>query len=173
VGRPRDGARIVITDEEGAEAEAGVTGQVWVDDPNAERFRYWGDEEKTRDAWLGSAFTAGDMGYVDDDGYLFLVGRRTDLVISGGVNVYPVEVEHVLMEHPAVAEVVVFGTPDDRWGQRVNARIVLQGGAAYDEAEFEVWMKERLAGYKRPRSIEIVDELERTATGKVLRPDPQ
>jgi long-chain acyl-CoA synthetase len=170
VGRPRDGARIVITDEEGSELEPGATGQVWVDDPASERFRYWDDDDKTRDAWLGSAFTAGDLGYVDEDGYLFLVGRRDDLIISGGVNVYPAEVEAVLSEHPAVAEAVVFGTPDAEMGQKVCAHVVLHPEAVYDEGGFEEWMRERLAGYKLPRSIVVVDELERTPTGKVRRP---
>jgi acyl-coenzyme A synthetase/AMP-(fatty) acid ligase len=172
VGRPREGARIVITDDDGIEVDAGTTGQVWIDDPAAERFRYWGDDEKTEAAWLGSAFTVGDAGYVDEDGYLFLVGRRNDLIISGGVNVYPSEVEAVLAEHSDVEEVVVFGTPDDEWGQRVCARVVLRPGIDHDEDAFVAWIRENLAGYKRPRSIEIVEELERTATGKVLRPRP-
>ena len=170
VGKPREGARLVVTDDEGAEVDEGETGQVWVDDPHAERFRYWGDEAKTREAWLGSAFTAGDIGYVDVDGYLFLAGRRNDLIISGGVNVYPVEVETVLAEHPAVGEVVVFGVPDEEWGQKVCARIVIEPDASFDEDEFGIWMRERLASYKLPRSIELADELERTPTGKVRRP---
>ena len=172
VGKPREGARLVITDEDGLELDAGETGQVWIDDPNAERFRYWGDDDKTAEAWLGSAFTVGDIGYVDEDGYLFLAGRRNDLIISGGVNVYPLEVETVLLEHPAIAEVVVFGVPDDEWGQKVSARIVAEIDVPLDLDELDGWMRERLAGYKRPRSIEVVDELERTPTGKVLRPRP-
>ena len=171
VGKPREGARIVVTDEDGVELDAGETGQVWVDDPHAERFRYWGDAAKTAEAWLGSAFSVGDLGYVDEDGYLFLVGRRNDLIISGGVNVYPLEVEAVLLEHPAVAEVVVFGTPDEEWGQRVSARIVAETDVPLDLEELDEWMRERLAGYKLPRSIEMVDELERTPTGKVIRPN--
>lgn len=171
VGTPRDGARLVVTDDDGVELEPGETGQVWIDDPNAEPFVYWGDEDKTEEAWSGSAFSVGDLGYADDDGYLFLVGRRNDVIISGGVNVYPQEVEAVLVEHPSIAEAVVFGIPDEEWGQRVGARLVLDAETTFDEAGFDAWMKERLAGYKRPRSLEIVEELERTATGKVRRPN--
>jgi len=145
-------------------------GQIWVRDPGAERFEYWGDRDKTRDAWHDDAFSVGDLGYLDEDGYLFLTGRLHDTIITGGVNVYPQEVEAVLLEHPAVAEAVVFGAGHPEWGQEVRARVVAAPNMPLDGKILRSWARERLAGFKCPRHIEVVDELERTATGKIKRP---
>ena len=111
------------------------------------------------------AFTVGDLGRLDDDGYLFLDGRREDLVISGGVNVYPLEVEQVLLEHPGVDDVAVYGVPDEQWGQRVCAAYV---GTA-TPAELDAFVRERLAPPKRPKTWHPLPDLPRTLTGKVLR----
>ena len=170
VGTALPGASISIRGEEGDRLTAREIGQVWVEDPAAERFEYWGDEEKTRAAWRGTAFTVGDLGYLDEDGYLFLTGRKHDTIITGGVNVYPQEVEAVLLDHPSVAEAVVFGIGHDEWGQEVRARVVAAPNMPLDGDRLRDWARGRLAGFKCPRHIEVVDELERTATGKIKRP---
>lgn len=161
VGRARPG-RALTTDPDGT---------LWCVVPEHARFSYWGAPEKTAAAWRettdGPAFTVGDLGRIDDEGYVHLDGRRDDLVISGGVNVYPVEVEQVLGGHPGVRDVAVFGVADDTWGQRVCAAVV--GEAT--EAELRSYAAERLAPPKRPKSYFPLDRLPRTATGKVRRLD--
>jgi long-chain acyl-CoA synthetase len=169
VGTPRPGAQILITDEGGRSLPAHEIGTVWVHDPAAERFEYWGDRAKTRSAWRDGAFSVGDLGYLDDDGYLFLVGRGDDTIITGGVNVYPQEVEAVLMEHPAVAQVAVYGVEHDEWGQQVLAMVVPAPNAPLDAELLRSWARARLAGFKCPRRIEVVDTLPTTPTGKIVR----
>ncbi|HEV3471969.1 MAG TPA: hypothetical protein VG408_02015, partial [Actinomycetota bacterium] len=105
------------------------------------------------------------------DGYLFLTGRKHETIISGGVNVYPAEVEAVLVEHPAVKEAMVYGSPHDEWGQEVRALVVAEFGLPLDVELLRAWARERLAGFKCPRAIEIVEELPRTPTGKLKRTD--
>jgi long-chain acyl-CoA synthetase len=174
VGKALPGGRLVVVDpESGEEMEPGEVGEVWVRDPGGERFSYWGDRERTGDAWRNDMFTVGDLGYLDADGYLFLTGRRHDTIISGGVNVYPQEVERVLGEHPSVAEVIVYGVPHDEWGQEVHAAIVTEDEQDLDVDELRGWARERLAGYKCPRRFRVVAELERTATGKLKRTFPR
>lgn len=160
VGRARPGRRLSVDDD----------GTIWCVVPEHARFTYFRDPDKTAAAWrdLGAgqrAFTVGDHGRLDDEGYLYLDGRREDLIISGGVNVYPLEVELVLGEHPGVEDVAVFALPDDAWGQRVCAAVV---GAA-TEAELDAFARERLAPPKRPKTWALLDELPRTLTGKVRR----
>jgi acyl-CoA synthetase (AMP-forming)/AMP-acid ligase II len=155
VGRARPGRRLE-TDERG---------QLWCAVPPWARFEYWRAPEKTAAAWRGHLVTVGDLGRVDDDGVVWLDGRREDLVISGGVNVYPAEVEAVLDAHPGVVESAVFGVPDEDWGRRVVAAYV---GAA-DPAELAAWARERLAPAKRPKDLHPIGELPRTPTGKVRR----
>jgi long-chain acyl-CoA synthetase len=159
VGRARPG-RGLLLDEDGT---------LWCTVPDHARFTYWNAPEKTAAAWRdtpgGPAFTVGDLGRLDEDGYLFLDGRRDDLVISGGVNVYPVEVENALRHHPAVVDVAVFGVPDEHWGQRVCAAVV----GDVDSAELRALARERLAPPKRPKDYVRVDGLPVTATGKVRR----
>jgi acyl-CoA synthetase (AMP-forming)/AMP-acid ligase II len=157
VGRARPGRRM--------ETDAG--GQLWCAVPPWARFEYWRAPEKTAAAWRGDLVTVGDLGRVDEDGTVWLDGRREDLVISGGVNVYPAEVEAVLDAHPAVVESAVFGVPDAEWGQRVVAAYV--GTVAVDE--LSGWVRERLGAAKRPKALHRVDELPRTSTGKVRRLD--
>ncbi len=172
VGRAIPGAEILVLDASGEACPAGEVGQVWVRDPDAERFSYWRDDAKTRAAWRNDAFTVGDVGYVDDDGYLFLTGRAHNTIISGGVNVYPEEVEQVLGRHPGIAEVMVFGTPSDEWGELVSAAIVPAEAGAPDETALREWCSDRLAAYKHPRRIVIVERLPRTPTGKLRRSQP-
>ncbi|KQS58804.1 AMP-dependent synthetase [Geodermatophilus sp. Leaf369] len=157
VGRARPG-RSLETDERG---------QLWCAVPRWARFEYWRAPEKTAAAWRGDLVTVGDLGRVDEDGTVWLDGRREDLVISGGVNVYPAEVEAVLDAHPAVVESAVVGVPDDDWGQRVVAAYVGDVPAE----ELRAWARERLAPAKRPKSLHPVGELPRTSTGKVRRLD--
>jgi long-chain acyl-CoA synthetase len=157
VGRARPGRRLE-TDERG---------QLWCAVPPWARFEYWRAPEKTAAAWRDDRVTVGDLGRVDDDGVVWLDGRREDLVISGGVNVYPAEVEAVLDAHPDVVESAVFGVPDEEWGQRVVAAYV---GAA-DPADLAAWARERLAAAKRPKGLHRLGELPRTSTGKVRRLD--
>jgi long-chain acyl-CoA synthetase len=161
VGRARPGRSLSVDDD----------GTIWCTVPDHARFAYWRSPEKTAEAWRetpeGPAFTVGDLGRLDEDGYLYLEGRREDLVISGGVNVYPVEVENALTEHPGVAEAAVFGVDDDQWGQRVCAAVV--GSASADE--LRQFVAERLAPPKRPKDYFVVEALPHTATGKVKRLD--
>ena len=173
VGRPREGAAVIIKNDNGKPAPSGEIGTVWIKDPRIDRFQYWGDRAKTRRAWKAGAFTVGDLGYLDPDGYLFLSGRSDDTIITGGVNVYPQEVEEVLSQHPDVSEVVVYGVSNEEWGQEVHAAVVLRPGATSDPSSLREWSRDLLAGYKRPRAIEIVDELSRTASGKVRREPPR
>ena len=159
VGRARPGRRLSV------EAD----GTIWCTVPEHARFTYWNAPEKTAQTWRdtpgGPAFTVGDLGRLDEDGYLYLEGRREDLVISGGVNVYPVEVEHVLADHPRVTEVAVFGVEDERWGQRVCAAVV--GDAEADE--LRDFAAQRLAPPKRPKEYFRVPSLPHTPTGKIKR----
>jgi long-chain acyl-CoA synthetase len=163
VGRGRPGRQLAVDSD----------GVIWCHAPPFAHFTYWRDESKTASAWRHGSFTVGDLGRLDDQGYLFIDGRRDDLIISGGVNVYPAEVEAVLVEVDGVAEAAVFGVPDDRWGQRVCAALVPVAGLTppWDELVEAVRAHgaESLAPYKRPKQVEVVEALPRTATGKVQR----
>jgi acyl-CoA synthetase (AMP-forming)/AMP-acid ligase II len=167
VGRARPGAELFITGEDGGELVVGSVGQIWVRDPQADRFIYWNDPDKTSETWSDGAYSVNDLGHVDTEGYLYLAGRGDDTIISGGVNVYPKEIELTLMDHPDVAEAIVFGVDTPEWGQEVRARVVVTGDV--DAEALRAWARQRLAGYKTPRIIEIVDELPRTTTGKLKR----
>ncbi|HSX66958.1 class I adenylate-forming enzyme family protein [Nocardioides sp.] len=159
VGRARPGRTLQVDPD----------GQIWCTVPAYARFSYVNDPGKTAAAWRetasGPAFTVGDLGRIDDDGYLWLDGRREDLIITGGVNVYPAEVESTLAAHPGVLDVAVYGVPDARWGQRVVASVV--GTATADE--LDAFARERLAPPKRPKEYRALDVLPRTLTGKVRR----
>lgn len=161
VGRARAGRRLRIADP----GPDGI-GVVWCHAPAFARFEYWRDAAKTAAAWDDDAFTVGDLGRLDDDGYLYLVSRREDLIISGGVNVYPAEVESVLAAHPDVVDVAVFGVPDDRWGQSVCAAVISRGATG---DQIAAWARERLAPAHRPKQVFVVDAFPRTATGKIRR----
>jgi long-chain acyl-CoA synthetase len=161
VGRARRGRELSVDPD----------GTVWCRPPPFQRFTYWGDEAKTAGAWRDGAFTVGDLGRLDADGYLYLDGRRDDLVITGGVNVYPAEVEASLADVPGIVDIAVFGLADERWGQRVCAAVVAGPGVDPDAviAALADHAADNLAGYKRPKQYEVVDALPRTATGKVQR----
>lgn len=169
VGQAIEGTSVSVRDDDGHDLDPGEVGEVWIDVGDGERFEYWRDRRKTQRAWDGTAFTVGDLGWLDEDDYLFLAGRKHDMIITGGINVYPQEVEAELSLHPAVAEVLVYGAPHDEWGQELRARVVPAFAQPLDPESLRAWLRERLAGYKCPRVIEVVDELPRTATGKLLR----
>jgi acyl-CoA synthetase (AMP-forming)/AMP-acid ligase II len=131
---------------------------------------YWKDAEKTakaltKDGWLRT----GDMGYMDEEGYFYLAARADDLIIRGGENISPEEVENALYSHPAVEEAAVIGVPDPEWGQQPRAIVVLKKGKAATAEELIEYCRQKLASFKRPRSVVFVDELPRTSTGKVLK----
>jgi acyl-CoA synthetase (AMP-forming)/AMP-acid ligase II len=160
--------RVVSTSAE-RDVPTGEVGEIWTRSEQ-NLVGYWNDEEQTAKAltpegWLRT----GDLGRVDEDGRIFLVDRAKDLVISGGENVYPVEVENVLAAHPHLAEVAVIGVPHERWGETVKAIVVPRPGTEVDEDEVIGFVRQRLAGFKCPTSIDVVTTLPRTATGKVLK----
>lgn len=165
VGRARPGRRLRT------DAEPGAIGTIWCEAPAFARFRYWRDAEATTQAWSGDAFSVGDLGHLDASGYLYLSGRRHDLIISGGVNVYPAEVEAVLSDVPGVAELAVFPVEDTHWGQRVCAAVVPSPGADHVVDALGSLARARLAPYKRPKEYVVVADLPRTATGKLRRGD--
>jgi acyl-CoA synthetase (AMP-forming)/AMP-acid ligase II len=164
VGRPYMG-ELLIRSSDGSELPPGVPGEVWF--RGNTNFVYWADDAKTAAGRSvdGSTSTTGDIGYVDEDGYLFLTDRTAFTIISGGVNVYPQEVENVLADHPAVADVAVLGVPNDDLGEEVKAVVALRAPAA--EQELIDYCRERLSRIKVPRTVDFVDEVPRLATGKL------
>jgi long-chain acyl-CoA synthetase len=171
VGKPVDDDLIRIYDENGESLPAGDIGTVYIK-AAASPFRYYKDEAKTESAYRGEYFTLGDHGYLDEDGYLFLTGRIAELIISGGVNIYPAEVDAVLLSHPAVGDVGTIGVPDEDWGERVIAVVELKEGQAPSPElgnELIEWCRGRLAHFKCPRSVEFVAELPRHDNGKLYR----
>jgi acyl-CoA synthetase (AMP-forming)/AMP-acid ligase II len=162
--------RTRVVDDDGGDVPTGQIGEVWARGPTLMN-EYWNDSEATAAALSGGWMRTGDLAHRDDGGYLYVSGRLSDMVITGGENVYPREVEDVLTAHPAVLEVAVFGLPDQRWGERVHALVVTRPGATQDVVALEAFVRQRVAGYKVPRSWEFADSLPRNATGKVLKRD--
>jgi len=170
VGRECVGSRPVrLLDEAGREVPDGETGELHSWTPYAFD-GYWNLPEKTAEAFNDGYCSVGDMARRDADGFLYLVDRKTNMIISGGENVYPSEVEAALGAHPAVCDVAAIGLPDPKWGERVHGVVVLKMGARATEAELVEWCRPRLAGYKRPRTVSIIapDDMPKTATGKIL-----
>ena len=130
---------------------------------------YWNRPEETAEALRGGWMHTGDGGYMDDEGYVYISDRIKDMIITGGENVYSVEVENALAQHPAVATCAVIGVPDDTWGERVHAVVVPASGQTLTIDELTTFCRERIAGYKTPRSMEIVEALPLSAAGKVLK----
>ncbi len=173
VGRARRGRRlhiVPVTDVDPEADDIGAAGTIWCDMPDFARFSYWDNPAATAAAWNGSACTVGDLGHLTEDGFLYLTGRRHDLIISGGVNVYPAEIENVLAAVDGIAELAVFGLPDEEWGQAVCVAYVADG---LDRSSAEVALRAaasaRLAPYKRPKSYFAASDLPHTATGKLIR----
>lgn len=161
-----------ILDDDGNEVGPGVIGTIYLPAPATGRFEYYKDAQKTQSSYQGDHFTLGDMGYFDEDGYLFLTGRTAELIISGGVNIYPVEVDNALLLHDAVVDACTVGVPNEEWGEEVRAVVQLAPDkAASPELELELlgWVRERLAAFKCPRKVDFVAEVPRSAAGKVQR----
>jgi long-chain acyl-CoA synthetase len=172
VGRPRPGVRMRILDDEGKECPPGREGTVCFDLEESP-FVYKDDPEKTAAGRRGEYFTLGDIGRVDDEGYLTLCDRAADTIITGGVNVYPAQVESVLLELPVVADCCVVGAPSEEWGEEVRAVIEPVAGEARSEAELRAAVlahcRARLAGYQVPRAVDFDPALPRTEAGKLAR----
>jgi long-chain acyl-CoA synthetase len=172
VGRAVPHYEVFAVGDDGAALPVGQVGTLYCRHRAQERvFEYHGAPDKTADAHLApGVFTMGDIGHVDADGYVHLADRAANVIISGGVNIYPAEIEHVLAEHPAVADVAVFGVPDDEWGEQVKAAVELRPGAVASpelEADLLAFARRRLAAYKVPCSVDVEDELPRHPTGKL------
>ena len=167
-GRPLFTTEVRIENANNEAVAAGEPGEIVVRGPTVTP-GYVNNPDATaqalRDGWLHT----GDIGYVDEDNYLYVLDRRDDLIVSGGENVYPAEVEEALCAHPAVEDAAVIGLPDEEWGERVAAAVALRDGATADVQELTAFCRRRLAAYKTPREIRIVDELQRNAAGKLLR----
>ena len=168
VGKPLPEVEFRLIDEQGDDVELGDPGEIVVKGPNVFK-GYWNRPEETESAFIDGWFRTGDVGVLDEEGYLYLVDRKRDLIIVSGFNVYPSEVERALLENPDVAEAAVVGVPHAYTGEAVKAHVVLNGDADTTEAELIADVRSRLARFKCPASIEIVDELPHLLTGKVLR----
>ncbi|MGY1810012.1 long-chain fatty acid--CoA ligase [Blastococcus sp. SYSU D00669] len=168
VGRAAPNSEVRIVGPDDAELPRGEVGEIVVRGGNV-MLGYWNRPEETATALRGGWMHTGDGGRMDDDGYVYLTDRLKDMIISGGENVYSVEVENVLGEHPSVATCAVIGVPDDTWGERVHAVVVPTAGATVTLEELHDFCAERIAGYKIPRSVEIVEQLPLSAAGKVLK----
>lgn len=171
VGKPLRDVEIKIIDDDGEEVPAGTIGEIATRSPKNMK-GYWNRPEATEetidaDGWLRT----GDAGYLDEDGYLYIQDRVKDMIISGGENVYPAEVENALYAHPKVADVAVIGIPSDKWGEEVKACVVVKEGEELSEAEVIAHAREHIAGYKCPKSVDFIDALPRNPSGKILRKD--
>ena len=155
-------------DDHGRDVPNGEVGEIAVRGPNVMK-GYWGKPEETAKAIPDGWFRTGDLARQDVDNYLFIVDRKKDMIIRGGENVYPREIEEALYEHPAVAEVACIGIPDPDLGEEVGAAVVLKPGASADPDELREWAKARLAAYKYPRQVWLVDSLPHGPTGKIVR----
>ena len=167
VGRPVGGTEVQVVDQAGRPVPANETGEIWLRRPGAPRREYYRDPEATAAAFVGDWLRTGDLGYLDEEGYLYLVDRSKDLIISGGVNISSLEIENVLYEHPAVVEAAVVGTPHTVLGQDVAAVVAVR--SATTPRELQSFVRQRLAEHKTPRRVVFVDRLPRNASGKVLK----
>ncbi len=171
VGRPWPVSEVMVVADDGSPCPASTPGTVYMR-MTLPDFEYKGDPAKTQASRLRGYFTVGDIGYLDDDGYLFLCDRKSDMIISGGANIYPAEIEAEIIMHPAVADVAVFGVPDDEWGEMVKAVVQPAAGATPGPdlaTDILASLQGRLARMKWPRSIDFIDEMPRDPSGKLLK----
>jgi long-chain acyl-CoA synthetase len=168
IGTPIAGVEMRVVDEDGKDVPEGDVGEIAIKGPNVMK-GYWRKDDATAEAIKDGWFHTGDMAKVDDEGYFFIVDRKKELIIRGGYNVYPREVEEALYEHPAVQEAAVVGVPDDKMGEEVGAAVVLKQGEDVSVDELRDFVKGEVASYKYPRKIWIVDELPKGPTGKILK----
>jgi len=172
VGRPIAEDQVMIGDEDGNPLPAGETGLVYIKSPPGAAFDYFNDPEKTGTSYRGDYFTLGDVGHLDADGFLFLTDRSADLIISGGVNIYPAEVDAVLLDHPAVGDAATIGVPDAEWGESVLSVVELQPGVEPSEAladELIEFCRSHLSHFKCPRAVDFVELLPRQDNGKIYK----
>jgi long-chain acyl-CoA synthetase len=172
VGKRPQLLRVKIMDEEGNELPQGEAGLIYHEAQKLNPFSYYKDEKKTVSAHRGEFFTLGDIGYFDEDDYLFLTGRSAEIIISGGVNIYPQEVDNEIIKHPVVEDVCTIGVPNREWGEEVKSVVMLKAGTKASEdlkKEIIEFVRPKLAGFKVPRSIDFVAELPRSAAGKIQR----
>jgi long-chain acyl-CoA synthetase len=168
IGLPVDGAEMRVVDEDGKELPQGEVGEIVIRSPHVMR-GYWNRDDATAEVMRDGWFHTGDMGRLDEEGYFYIVDRKKDLIIRGGYNVYPREIEEVVYEHPAVREAAVVGVPHESLGEEVGAAVALKQGAELTADELRDWVKQRVAAYKYPRVIWFVDELPKGPTGKILK----
>ncbi len=171
VGRPFPGAEIRIYDDDGHECPAGQPGTVYMGSPIGQ-FEYHNDPKKTAETRRDGLFTVGDVGYLTSDGWLYLCDRKSDMIISGGVNIYPAEIEAVLLSHPKVGDAAVIGVPNDEWGEEVRAVVEPASGVTADEGlaqDLLAHCREHLASFKCPRAVDFRAELPRYPTGKLYK----
>jgi long-chain acyl-CoA synthetase len=176
IGTPLEEVEMKVVDEDDNEVAQGEVGEVVIRGHNIMK-GYWQRPDATAEAMRGGWFHSGDMARVDEEGYFFIVDRKKDMIIRGGYNVYPREVEEVLYEHPKIREAAVLGVPDERWGEEIGAAIVLHEGEELSAEEAGAYVKERIAAYKYPRLVWFLDDLPKGPTGKILkreieRPEP-
>ena len=167
-GRPMFGGHVRVVDAEGNDLPPRQVGEIVYRGESLMR-GYWQREKETAQAIRGGWFHTGDAGYLDEEGFMFLKDRVKDMIVSGGENVYPAEIEAVLMGHPEILECAVIGVPDEKWGETVKAVVVRRGGTLLSETTLIEWSREKLAGFKRPRSVDFVEALPRNASGKLLK----
>jgi long-chain acyl-CoA synthetase len=171
VGKPWPISQVVIFDDDGNKLPPGEIGTVWMS-MGDQKFEYHKDKEKTAKSWKEGYFTVGDAGYLDEDGYLFLADRKIDMIIAGGVNIYPAEIEAVLIQHPDIEDCAVFGIPHDDLGEEVKAAVQLIDGVDAGDAEEQKlldYLKENVAKYKLPRSVDFHTEFPRDPNGKLYK----
>jgi long-chain acyl-CoA synthetase len=168
IGTPIEGVEMKVVDENDEEVAQGEVGEIVIRGHNIMK-GYWQRPEATEEAMRGGWFHSGDMARVDEDGYFFIVDRKKDLIIRGGYNVYPREVEEVLYEHPKIREAAVVGVPHDEWGEEIGAAVVLHEGEELSPEEVSAYVKDRIAAYKYPRAVWFLDDLPKGPTGKILK----
>jgi long-chain acyl-CoA synthetase len=169
VGRVVEGAVMRIVDEQGRDVKQGEVGEIYLRGPHLAEFTYNNDDAKRREIALGDLVTVGDVGYQDGDGYLFLCDRKRDMIISGGVNIYPAEIESVLIQMPGVRDCAVFGIPDEEFGEQICAHVEPQSGAAIDATAVRGYLGQHLARYKVPKVVEFSAALPREDSGKIFK----
>jgi len=162
------GVEVRCVDAQGADVPEGEVGEIVIRAPIVMK-GYWNKPDATKEAVRDGWMHTGDAAYRDKDGYFFIYDRVKDMIVTGGENVYPAEVENAVFGHPDVADVAVIGVPDEKWGEAVKAVVVLKPGASADEASIVAWAKERVANYKVPKSVDFVEAIPRNASGKILR----
>jgi acyl-CoA synthetase (AMP-forming)/AMP-acid ligase II len=169
-GKPYPGVRLKIVDDENRELPVREVGEICIYSP-ANMLGYWNLPEATRNTLIDGFIHTGDAGYLDEDGYVYVHDRVKDMIVSGGENIYPAEVESALFGHPAIADVAVIGVPDERWGEAVKAIVVCKPGMSASADEIIGYARSRIAGFKCPKTVDFIAELPRNPSGKILKRD--